>query len=107
MAKILEIVKTCLNDGQAENLLHIPLNKDRALADDMVIASGTSSRHVAALAERLAEHLKKHAQINARIEGLPAGNWALVDAGDVIVHIFRPEVRAYYQLEDIWNKNTP
>ena len=105
MTKNLEIVKTCLDDGQAENVLHIALDPEAALADYMIIASGTSARHVSALAHRIAEHLKKQANIHSRIEGLPAGNWVLVDAGDIIVHIFRPEVRAYYQIEDIWVKN--
>ncbi len=107
MTKNLEIVKTCLDDGKAENILYIDLDQNIALADYIVVASGMNARHVIALAERCAEHLKKHAKINARIEGLPAGNWVLVDAGDIVVHIFRPEVRAYYQIEGIWSQNNP
>lgn len=80
----------------------IPLEGKSAIADHMVIASGRSNRQVAAIAEKLAERIKHAGFGPARIEGLPAADWVLVDAGDVIVHVFRPEVRSFYNLERMW-----
>lgn len=91
-----------LNDRKAEDIVSIPLKDKADFADAMVIASGTSSRHVAALAAHLAEALKASGQ-KIHIEGLDACEWVLVDAGDVIVHLFKPETRAYYRLEKMWS----
>jgi ribosome-associated protein len=80
----------------------IPLAGKSDLADHMVIASGRSTRQVSAIAEKLAERLKAHLGSSVRAEGAEVGDWVLIDAGDVIVHIFRPEVRDFYQLEKLW-----
>ena len=90
-----------LDADKAENVIAIDLSAKSPMADYMVVASGRSNRHVSAIAEHLTEELKKHG-INGRAEGLPQGDWVLVDAMDVIVHVFRPEVRAFYNLEKMW-----
>jgi ribosome-associated protein len=81
----------------------IDLEGRSSLCDAIVVASGRSQRHVASTAEHLARRLKEAGYGTARVEGLPQGDWVLVDAGDVIVHLFRPEVRAYYDLEGMWS----
>lgn len=91
-----------LDDDQAQELVSIPLEGKSSIADHMIIASGRSNRHVAAIAQKLAERIKHGGFGHVRIEGLPAADWVLVDAGDVIVHIFRPEVRTFYNLERMW-----
>ena len=91
-----------LDDDQAQEVISIPLEGKSSFADHMVIASGRSSRQVAAMAQKLAERLKKAHGLNVRIEGLPVADWVLIDAGDVIVHLFRPEVRSFYNLERMW-----
>ena len=99
---LLALVLHSLDEDQAQEVVSIPLEGKTAIADHMVIASGRSSRQVAAIAEKLAERIKHAGFGNARIEGLPAADWVLVDAGDVIVHVFRPEVRSFYNLERMW-----
>ena len=96
------LVLQSLDDDQAQDLVSIPLEGKTAIADHMVIASGRSTRQVAAMAQKLSERIKQGGFGHARIEGLPAADWVLVDAGDVIVHIFRPEVRSFYNLERMW-----
>ena len=96
------IVMQSLDDDQAQETISIPLAGKSSIADHMVIASGRSSRHVAAMAQKLAERIKKETGHIARIEGLPTADWVLIDAGDVIVHLFRPEVRSFYNLERMW-----
>ena len=91
-----------LDEDQAQELVTIPLEGKSSIADHMVIASGRSTRHVAAMATKLAERLKKAGHGTPRIEGLPAADWVLIDAGDVVVHLFRPEVRSFYNLERMW-----
>ena len=83
-------------------MVSIPLEGKSSIADHMVIASGRSTRQVAAMATKLAERLKKAGFGPIRIEGLPAADWVLLDAGDVVVHLFRPEVRSFYNLERMW-----
>ena len=85
----------------------IDLKGRSSLCDTIVVATGRSVRHVAALAENLAAHLKEWGFTGARIEGLPQGDWVLIDAGDVIVHLFRAEVRDYYDLESMWSVDEP
>ncbi|MET0587349.1 MAG: ribosome silencing factor [Novosphingobium sp.] len=97
-----ELVLNSLDDDQAQEIVSIPLEGKSSIADHMVIASGRSTRQVAAMAQKLAERLKAAGNGPSRIEGLPAADWVLVDAGDVIVHIFRPEVRSFYNLERMW-----
>ncbi len=105
-ALLARIVKS-LDDDKAEKIVTIDLEGRSSLADALVIATGTSSRHVASIAEHLARRLKEAGYGSRPIDGLPQGDWALVDAGDVIVHIFRPEVRAYYDLEGMWSVREP
>jgi ribosome-associated protein len=99
---LLNLITASLDQDGAEDILDIPLAGKSAVADHMVIASGRSTRHVAAMCEKLADKLKHEAGVNARVEGKEAADWVLIDAGDVIVHIFRPEVREFYQLEKMW-----
>jgi ribosome-associated protein len=96
------LVLTSLDDDQAQEVVSIPLEGKSTIADHMVIASGRSTRQVTAMAQKLAERIKKAGFGNARIEGLPAADWVLVDAGDIVVHLFRPEVRSFYNLERMW-----
>lgn len=102
---LLELVLESLDDDQAIDVLPIALAGKSSLGDHMVIASGRSTRHVAAMAQKLAEKVKK-AGHEARIEGLPNADWVLIDTGDVIVHLFRPEVRSFYNLERMWSFDT-
>jgi len=91
-----------LDEDQAQDVVSIALEGKSSIADHMVIASGRSTRQVAAMAGKLAERLKKAGHGSPRIEGLPAADWVLIDAGDVVVHLFRPEVRSFYNLERMW-----
>ncbi len=91
-----------LDEDQAQDVISIPLKGVSSIADHMVIASGRSSRHVAAMAEKIAERIKREGHGSAKMEGLPTADWVLIDAGDVIVHLFRPEVRSFYNLEKMW-----
>ncbi len=91
-----------LDEDQAQDMVSIPLEGKSSVADHMVIASGRSTRQVAAMAQHLAEKIKKSGQPSPRLEGLPAADWVLIDAGDVVVHLFRPEVRSFYNLERMW-----
>ena len=103
----LQLVMSVLDDGKAEDAIAIDLAGKTTLADHMVIASGRSDRHVGALAEQLLSRLKDEGRGAARVEGMPLCEWVLIDAGDVIVHIFRPEVRAFYNIEKIWSVDSP
>jgi ribosome-associated protein len=96
-----------LEDDKAEDIVSIPLAGKSEMADHIVICSGRSSRQVAAISEKLADRLKDQWRIIARMEGKELGDWVLIDAGDVIVHVFRPEVRDFYQLEKMWAPETP
>jgi ribosome-associated protein len=91
-----------LDDDQAVEPISIPLAGKSTIADYMVIASGRSTRQVASLAQKLAEKIKATTGRPTRVEGLPAADWVLIDAGDIIVHLFRPEVRSFYNLERMW-----
>lgn len=99
--KMFDIVMDALNKEKGENLISINLAGKSAIADYMVIVSGTSSRHVGAMAEKLKQALGKEG-FRCRIEGKGTGDWVILDAGDVIVHLFRPEVRSFYNLEKLW-----
>lgn len=96
------LVLAQLDDDQAQDVVSIPLAGKSSIADYMVIGSGRSTRQVAAMAQKLAEKIKREGFGSARIEGLPAADWVLIDAGDVVVHLFRPEVRSFYNLERMW-----
>lgn len=97
-----QLVLTSLDDDQAVETVSIPLAGKSSIADYMVVASGKSTRQVASMANKLAEKIKAEFGRNPRIEGLPTADWVLIDAGDVIVHLFRPEVRTFYNLERMW-----
>lgn len=100
--QILARILSSLDDDKAEDVVTIDLRGRSAMADHMVIASGRSSRQVAAIAEKLVERFKQETGRSPRIEGKDAGDWVLIDTDDVIVHVFRPEVREFYQLEKMW-----
>jgi ribosome-associated protein len=97
-----QLVLKSLDDDQAVEMVTIPLAGKSSIADHMVIASGRSSRQVASMATKLAEKIKQQFGRVVRIEGLPVADWVLLDADDVIVHLFRPEVRTFYNLERMW-----
>lgn len=97
------MVLASLDDDQAVETVSIPLAGKSSIADHMVIASGRSTRQVASMASKLAEKIKGETGRPARIEGLTNADWVLIDAGDVIVHLFRPEVRSFYNLERMWS----
>ena len=99
---VLALVLQSLDDDKAEEVVQIDLRGRSSVADYMVICSGRSSRQVGAIAEKLMERLKERFRISARSEGKETGDWVLIDTGDVVVHIFRPEVREFYQLERMW-----
>ncbi|HUE79690.1 MAG TPA: ribosome silencing factor [Sphingomicrobium sp.] len=96
------LVLQSLDDDQAVEVISIPLAGKSSIADHMVIASGRSTRQVASMATKLAQRIKDEVGRSPRVEGLPAADWVLIDAGDVIVHLFRPEVRTFYNLERMW-----
>lgn len=98
---MLKFVLTSLEDDKAEDIVTIDLSGKSTIADYMVVATGRSTRQVAAIAEKLRDRLAKEG-VKAKIEGLPNADWALLDAGDIIVHVFRPEVRDFYDIEKIW-----
>jgi ribosome-associated protein len=98
----LKIVLARLDDMKAEDITTIDLTGKSAIADYMVVASGRSNRHVASVAEDVVKHLHRAGLGQVRVEGLRQGDWVLIDAGDVVVHVFRPEVRTFYNLEKMW-----
>ena len=98
----LELVRDSLADSKAEDIVAIDIAGKSALGDYMVVASGRSSRHVASICDRLISELKDAGFGNPRVEGLAAGDWVLIDAGDVIIHVFRPEIREFYNIEKMW-----
>ncbi|WP_310621619.1 ribosome silencing factor [Flexibacterium corallicola] len=100
---VLQLILNCLDESKAEDIVSLDLTGKSALADYMVVASGRSQRHVGALTDYLLRDLKKAGYGNARVEGLPHCDWVLVDIGDAIVHIFRPEVRSFYNVEKMWS----
>jgi ribosome-associated protein len=103
VATLHRIVLQSLDDDQAADTISIPLEGKSSIADHMIIASGRSTRQVASMASKLADKIKGETGRSPRIEGLPTADWVLIDAGDVIVHLFRPEVRSFYNLERMWS----
>jgi ribosome-associated protein len=99
---LLARILTSLDDDKAEDVVEIDLRGKSEMADYMVICSGRSSRQVTAIAEKLVDRLKEELGLACKVEGRDVGDWVLIDAGDVIVHVFRPEVREFYQLEKMW-----
>ena len=104
---LLNIVIAQLEDAKAEDIIAINLDGKTAIADNMVVASGRSNRHVGAIADQLVEKLKQAGHRHIRVEGMDQCDWVLVDAVDVVVHLFRPEVRSFYNLEKLWSEHSP
>lgn len=103
----MKIVESTLDDDKAQDVRTIALEGKSTIADYMVIATGTSQRQVSAMAEHLLEKLKAAGQKGVSVEGRSQGDWVLIDAGDVVLHLFRPEVRAFYNLEKMWGIDMP
>jgi ribosome-associated protein len=107
-ARALErLILNRLDDEKAQDVVFIDLKDKSSVADGMIVASGRSHRHVGAMADHLLRMLKDAGHGRARVEGLPHCDWVLIDAGDVIVHLFRPEVRSFYNIEKIWSVEPP
>ncbi len=106
-ASLVAAITTCLDDGKGEEIVVIDLAGKTAIADAMVIASGRSRRHVSALPDHLVKDLKEKGYKNPKIEGQDVAEWILLDAGDVIIHIFQPEIRDFYNLEKMWSAERP
>lgn len=104
---LLDLILTSLDEDKAEDLVTIDLSGKSSIADAMVVASGRSQRHVGALADHLVRKIKKAGFGRASVEGMPHCDWVLLDCGDVIVHLFRPEVREFYNLEKMWSADMP
>lgn len=98
----LQLVRESLADSKAEDIVFIDIAGKSALGDHMVVASGRSNRHVTAVCDHLISDLKDAGFGNPRVEGLAAGDWVLIDAGDIIIHVFRPEIREFYNIEKMW-----
>ena len=105
--KIKKVIEESLSKNKANNIIIIDLKKKSYIADYMIVASGTSSRHLQSLSENLLVELKKYGLNNCRIEGYESNDWKLVDAIDVIVHLFHPEKRTFYDLEKMWSEDLP
>ena len=106
-AAALKAVLHSLNESKAEDTVPIDITGKSPIGDYMVVASGRSNRHVAAIAERLLVDLKDAGIRDVRAEGMRTGDWVLIDAGDIIVHVFRPEVRSFYNSEQMWSADHP
>lgn len=105
--QLLALILSSLDDAKAEEIVTIDLRGRSDIADHMVICEGRSSRQVAAIAERLVDRVKTELGRSAKVEGKEAGDWVLIDLGDAVIHVFRPEVRAFYQLEKMWLPPSP
>lgn len=103
---LLDRILISLKDDKAEDIVQIDLRGKSSIGDYMIIASGRSSRQVTAISEKLVDNVKKDFGLPSKVEGKNAGDWVLIDTGDVIVHVFRPEVREFYQLEKMWQPLT-
>ena len=101
------MIMKSLDDDQAVDPVSIPLAGKTSIADFMVIASGRSGRQVASMAVKIADKMKADFRRTARVQGLPAADWVLIDCGDIIVHLFRPDVRGFYNLEKMWGGDRP
>ena len=99
----LRTVLACLDDSKAEDTVSIDLTSKSSIGDYMVVVTGRSQRHVASIADRVVKDLNQAGKSGVRVEGMRQGDWVLIDAGDIIVHVFRPEIRAFYNLEKMWS----
>ena len=104
---LLPLILTSLDDDMAQDVIEIDLRGKTSMADDMIICSGRSQRHVGALADHILRKVKETGYGRAQVEGMPHCDWVLIDVGDIIVHIFRPEVRDFYKLERMWSVELP
>jgi ribosome-associated protein len=102
-----DLILSQLDDAKAEDIVSLNLEGKSTLADTMIVASGRSNRHVAAIAEQVVEKLKGAGYRDLRVEGMDQADWVIVDTSDVIVHLFRPEVRSFYNLERLWSEHSP
>ena len=107
MPSLETVILARLDEDKAQDIVFIDIKGKSPVADGLVVASGRSARHVVAMADHLLRALKDEGLGKVRIEGLPHGDWVLIDAGDVIVHLFRPEVRSFYNIEKIWSVEPP
>ena len=107
ISSLKKIIVNTLDSNKALNIVSIDLANKSSMADYMIIASGTSSRHIQALSEQVLEQFKKNGVLNSKIEGKDSNDWKLIDGIDVIVHIFNPEKRQFYELEKIWSELIP
>ena len=101
-----DLILSRLDDDKAQDVVFIDLKGKSPVADGLIVASGRSQRHVGAMADHLLRTLKEAGLGRCRVEGMPHADWVLIDAGDVIVHLFRPEVRSFYNIEKIWSVET-
>ena len=106
-AALLADIVNWLDEAKAEEIVTIPLEGKSTLGDYMVVASGRTDRHVGAIADQLHQKIKEATGAAVRVEGQPACDWVLVDTGDIIIHVFRPEVREFYNLEKMWKAEIP
>ena len=104
---LVSLITSSLEDDKADDIVVIDLHGKTSIADSMVIASGRSTRQVGAMAEHLARRLKSAGASRVSVEGMPQCDWVLIDGGDVIVHLFRPEIRSFYNLEKMWGEHLP
>lgn len=102
-----ELILARLDDDKAQDVVHIDLRDKSSVADAMVVASGRSHRHVGAMADHILRALKDAGYGRCQVEGMPQCDWVPIDAGDLIIHLFRPEVRAFYNIEKIWSVDAP
>jgi ribosome-associated protein len=103
----LQVILTALDDSKAENITPIDLAGKTSIADHMVVASGRADRHVGAIADHVVSRLRDEGFGMAKVEGMPLCEWVLIDAGDIIVHVFKPDIRAFYNLEKMWSGDRP
>lgn len=102
MKETLKIILECLDEAKAEDTISIDISGKSSIGDYMIVTSGRSNRHVSAICDQLLRDLKEGGHGSARVEGLSACDWVLIDAGDIIVHVFRPEIREFYNVEKMW-----
>jgi ribosome-associated protein len=107
VAALKDLIQKSLDDDKAVDIQVIDLSGQSALADYIIVASGTSSRHITSMAEKLCERLSVRGSKGVRTEGMAQANWVVVDTGDVIIHLFRPEVREFYNIEKMWSVPVP
>jgi ribosome-associated protein len=104
---LLDQITVWLDEAKAEDIVSIDLAGKSTIADSMIIATGRTDRHVGAIADQLQRHLKEHGCKKLRVEGMQTCDWVLIDTGDLIIHLFRPEVREFYNLEKMWSGDRP